>query len=179
MLRLALSLLSFFDAWAFCLSFRPTPYPHIHHQPPPQESQHGPPQAPWGHLPAYGPELAYEWGWAPPPRVYVKRAYRNDKDWVEIPFCQHRRRTGFKVRARARAVLGVFLGEGEGGMRREAAPRPPNDPPTLSKPNPNQPKNSCWRTSPRCSPPRPTPSRTTPPPGPTSRYADTGTDGDW
>jgi hypothetical protein len=65
---------------------------------PPQESQHGPPQAPWGHLPPYGPELAYEWGWAPPPKVYVKRAYLGDDVWREIPFCRYRRRTGFKVR---------------------------------------------------------------------------------
>lgn len=64
-----------------------------------QESLQGPPQAPWGHLPAYGPELAYEWGWAPPPKVYVKRAHLRDGLWREVPFCRHRRRKGFKVRA--------------------------------------------------------------------------------
>ena len=65
-----------------------------------EEALQGPHQAPWGHLPPYGKELAFEWGWAPPPRVYIKRAHLHDgKTWEELPFCQYRRRKGFKLLA--------------------------------------------------------------------------------
>ena len=64
-----------------------------------EEAMQGPPQAPWGHLPPYGKELAFEWGWAPPPKVYIKRAHLNDGQWRELPFCAYRRRKGFKLLA--------------------------------------------------------------------------------
>lgn len=153
-------------------------HPHPQHPPPipqptiqRQESQQGPPQAPWGHMPAYGPELAYEWGWAPPPKVYVKRAYRNDKEWVEIPICQHRRRTGFKVRGGAwrggpgRGRQAMLFRAGTYDHLNTYTPTPNNHHKNGNK------LFSCWRTSRRCFPRRPTPSRTTPPRGPTSRYA--------
>lgn len=64
-----------------------------------EEALQGPPQAPWGHLPPYGKDLAFEWGWAPPPRLYAKRAHLKDGEWREVPFCQYRRRKGFKLLA--------------------------------------------------------------------------------
>ncbi len=65
-----------------------------------EEALQGPHQSPWGHLPPYGKELAFEWGWAPPPRLYIKRAHLHDGNtWEELPFCQYRRRKGFKLLA--------------------------------------------------------------------------------
>jgi hypothetical protein len=63
------------------------------------EGQKPPAQAPWAHIPRDSELEPEKWGWAPPPRLFVKRRALGDH-WREIPMCSSRMQKGFKVRKR-------------------------------------------------------------------------------
>jgi hypothetical protein len=61
-----------------------------------EEGQKPPAQAPWAHIPRDSELEPEKWGWAPPPRLFVKRRALGDH-WREIPMCSSRMQKGFKL----------------------------------------------------------------------------------